>query len=133
MNRHCTHCNSANVRRSHRTQTEAELKAYRSPYRCNDCNARFWVVSKKTYIGTVIGGILLVTMVALAISLIEGPDDVPVFRAVDNQPGNALPAIPRQLRPNALPLEDIAAAKAESRRLRNALRSGLESAEIPST
>ena|SRR6266446_108846 len=59
MKRKCLNCGSANVRRSGFVVSEAANHFFRSPYRCRDCDARFWVVSKKTFVTTVAGGTAL--------------------------------------------------------------------------
>ena len=46
----CPACRSTDVRRSHVLWSEAGAHALRSPYRCNNCDARFWVVSRKARI-----------------------------------------------------------------------------------
>jgi hypothetical protein len=59
MKRQCLNCGSANVRRSGVVVSDAANHFFRSPYRCRECDARFWVVSKKTYVATIAGGIAL--------------------------------------------------------------------------
>ena len=59
MKRKCLNCGSANVRRSGFLVSEAAPRFFRSPYRCRECDARFWVVSKKTYIAAIAGGAAL--------------------------------------------------------------------------
>ena len=68
MKRECLNCGSANVRRSGFVLSEAANHFFRSPYRCRDCNARFWVVSKKTYVAAIAGG----TAFALAVLVWAG-------------------------------------------------------------
>jgi hypothetical protein len=63
----CTECHSANVRRSGAHATEGEQHPFHSPYRCGDCNARFWVISRKIRLGAAAGGALVATFVALAL------------------------------------------------------------------
>ena len=53
--RRCTHCGSTNVRRSGRLESEAGLRPFHSPYRCRDCDRRFWVVSRRTLYGAAAG------------------------------------------------------------------------------
>jgi hypothetical protein len=50
-NRRCPHCGSGNVRRSGRLDSEARAYLFHSPYRCRDCEQRFWVVSRKALYG----------------------------------------------------------------------------------
>jgi hypothetical protein len=59
MKRKCLNCGSANVRRSGFVLSEAGNHSFRSPYRCRECDARFWVVSKKTYVAAIAGGTAL--------------------------------------------------------------------------
>lgn len=63
----CTECNSANVRRSGAHATEGHQHPFQSPYRCEDCDARFWVISRRIRLGAVAGGALVATIVALAL------------------------------------------------------------------
>ena len=47
--KNCPYCDSLNVRRSHfQSQDEAEGHAFTSPYRCDECFGRFFVLSRKT-------------------------------------------------------------------------------------
>jgi endogenous inhibitor of DNA gyrase (YacG/DUF329 family) len=63
MNRRCPHCGSTNVRRSGRLESEAGTYPFHSPYRCRDCDKRFWVVSRKTLFGVAAGGATFVIVV----------------------------------------------------------------------
>ena len=49
MQRQCPNCNSLNVRKSVREPEEIEQPFFRSPYRCRDCQTKFWVFSAKMY------------------------------------------------------------------------------------
>ena len=60
MNRRCSHCGSTNVRRSGRVESEAGAHLFHSPYRCRECERRFWVISRKTIFGTAAGGAMFV-------------------------------------------------------------------------
>jgi hypothetical protein len=65
----CTACHSAHVRRSGVHPAEARLHRFRSPYRCLDCNTRFWVVSRRTRIGIALFCVLVVaTFVGVGIA-----------------------------------------------------------------
>jgi hypothetical protein len=64
MNRRCPYCGSVNVRRSGRLDSEATAHPFHSPYRCRECEQRFWVVSRKTWVGAAAG------FAALAVSVI---------------------------------------------------------------
>jgi len=60
MLRKCPVCKSRSVRRSaiHKSDSQAQRR-YHSPYRCNDCDERFWVLSKTAYYGFGIIGALV--------------------------------------------------------------------------
>jgi hypothetical protein len=49
MRRRCPNCKSLNVRRSVRDPEDSEQPWFRSPYRCRDCQTKFWVFSAKMY------------------------------------------------------------------------------------
>jgi len=66
--RRCTVCHSTNVRRSGAHPAEASQHPFRSPYRCLDCDMRFWVVSRRTRVGAAAGGALALALV-LAMAL----------------------------------------------------------------
>ena len=57
----CPACGSANVRRSGVRGPEHGSHTFRSPYRCNVCDTRFWVLSRKTRIGAVAASVVLLT------------------------------------------------------------------------
>src|SRR5206468_4713894 len=61
MKRRCPQCGSTNVRRSGRLDSEATAYPCHSPYRCRDCEQRFWVISRRTLYGAVAGAVVLVT------------------------------------------------------------------------
>jgi len=61
----CAVCGSANVRRSRVHPSEAETHPFRSPYRCHDCDARFWVVSRRARVGAVAGGAAVLALLIL--------------------------------------------------------------------
>jgi hypothetical protein len=65
MNRRCSHCGSTNVRRSGRVESEAGAHLFHSPYRCRDCERRFWVISRKTIFGTAAGGAMFFIVLLL--------------------------------------------------------------------
>ncbi len=60
MFRKCPACNSRSVRRSaiHKSDAAAQ-RQFHSPYRCNDCDERFWVLSKSAYYGVAIIGAVI--------------------------------------------------------------------------
>ena len=49
MRRHCPNCNSLNVRRSSHDGGDPAQPFFRSPYRCRDCQTKFWALSSKVY------------------------------------------------------------------------------------
>ena len=68
----CTACGSVNVRRSAVRSAEHGHHALRSPYRCQDCNARFWVPSRKlrtTVLATLAGALTIAFFAATSIVL----------------------------------------------------------------
>ena len=48
MHRRCPSCKSLNVRRSSQEE-DGERPLFRSPYRCRDCQTKFWALSSKVY------------------------------------------------------------------------------------
>jgi endogenous inhibitor of DNA gyrase (YacG/DUF329 family) len=68
MIRKCPHCGSASVRRSGRRESEASEYPFHSPYRCRDCEQRFWVVSRRTLFSAGAG----VAILALCLILWSG-------------------------------------------------------------
>ena len=65
MNRRCSHCGSINVRRSGRVESGAGTHLFHSPYRCRDCDRRFWVISRKTIFGAAAGGAMFVIVLLM--------------------------------------------------------------------
>ena len=49
MRRRCPNCNSLNVRRSSHARADPTQPFFRSPYKCRDCQAKFWALSSKVY------------------------------------------------------------------------------------
>src|SRR5437868_9154196 len=110
MKRQCPHCGSLNVRRSGRLESESGTHPFHSPYRCRDCEQRFWVVSRKTLFGAAAGGtVLAVALILSGIVLLSRHDSapsVPVGSAADwqlNSPGQ-LASSTGQLASSAAPL-----------------------------
>ena len=68
MVRKCTNCGSADVRRSGSPLVEARAHPFHSPYRCIDCDTRFWVVSRKARFGAAAGGVVLAGILAAVVS-----------------------------------------------------------------
>ena len=70
----CPACGGANVRRSGVRQSEAGAHAFRSPYRCADCQYRFWVISRKARLGmvaAVAGAVAAVAAVAFILIFVD--------------------------------------------------------------
>jgi len=89
MNRRCSHCGSANVRRSGRLASEVGTYPFRSPYRCHDCDRRFWVLSRKTLVGAAAAAAMLVIVLFMwsTIGLVARHDASPAHAAT---PGTTL-------------------------------------------
>ena len=49
MRRRCPNCNSLNVRRSSQDDGDPTQPFFRSPYRCRECQTKFWALSSKVY------------------------------------------------------------------------------------
>jgi len=49
MRRRCPNCKSVNVRRSSREPDNPNEPRFRSPYRCRDCQTKFWAISSRVY------------------------------------------------------------------------------------
>jgi hypothetical protein len=61
MARTCPSCKSLNARRSSVRASEITLRhIFLSPYRCRECRARFWVLSKNTYYFSIVIGLAMV-------------------------------------------------------------------------
>jgi hypothetical protein len=91
MNRRCSHCGSTNVRRSGRPGSEIGTHPFHSPYRCHDCDRRFWVLSRKTLFGAAAGGAVFVIVLFMwsGVSLFARHDATPVHALT---PGTSLDA-----------------------------------------
>jgi hypothetical protein len=120
MNRKCLNCGSVNVRRSGSLVSEAANRFFRSPYRCRECDARFWVVSKKAYVAAIAGGIAF----SLAVLVWAGNRAFERLHVASGQSTTAavgvIPAVSRSATSRQpLSIEDAAAAQAleEARRL----------------
>jgi hypothetical protein len=71
----CPACGSVNVRRSSIRASEASKLRLRSPYRCRDCDERFWVVSRRAnYLAGVAGVATLAG--AVAWNVVGAPDEL---------------------------------------------------------
>ena len=97
MTRRCPYCSSVNVRRSGRLESEASTHPFHSPYRCRDCEQRFWVVSRKTLFGAVAGvaALAISVMVWSGIGVLEHRDTParPTVSSPPNLRSDAGPAV----------------------------------------
>ena len=85
----CPACGSTNVRRSTIRASERGAHAFRSPYRCEACRARYWVLSRKVRLGVVAAGASVLTVALLATAaalLIRYAARPPEMTAVDFPP-----------------------------------------------
>ena len=128
----CPACGSAKVRRSSIRGREAGAHAFRSPYRCEACRHRFWVVSRKTRIGAAAALIGTVTLVAFAAAWTLLPRYVVTSVDRDIEEWSAPPPLeiagavltPKGLAAGALaPTEDLTAPATTERSLRSLLDS----------
>jgi predicted RNA-binding Zn-ribbon protein involved in translation (DUF1610 family) len=69
----CPACGSANIRRSAIRGSEANAHAFRSPYRCENCKHRFWLVSRKARLGAATAGIALFSGIVFLATLLILP------------------------------------------------------------
>jgi hypothetical protein len=86
----CPACDSSRVRRSHIRAEERGTHGLRSPYRCEDCHTRYWVLSRKARLAFVSGALSVVfaaVLVALAVIAPGAPSPVV---AVDEPAANQL-------------------------------------------
>ena len=92
MNRTCPKCHAANVRRS---STAAADRTWRnhlfSRYRCRECLAQFWVISRKTY-AAVAGFVGAIVLVVIGVFVLES-----VFSRQSAPPRKRSEAAPSQL------------------------------------
>jgi hypothetical protein len=107
MTRRCPHCGSTNVRRSGRLDSEATAHPFHSPYRCRDCEQRFWVVSRRTLYGAVCAAVLAIgVMVWSGLTLLSAHDPpappVPVSSALEFRPDVTAPATDARVLGDAL-------------------------------
>lgn len=88
--RQCPACGSTKVRRSTIRASERGAHAFRSPYRCEACRARYWVLSRKARLGIVAAGASALTIALLATAaallLRYAPRPAEVTAAVDFPP-----------------------------------------------
>jgi hypothetical protein len=65
--KHCPACGSVNVRRSGVHSSEARSHGFRSPYRCQECDTRFWVVSRRARLGAIAAGACVIVIIVIAL------------------------------------------------------------------
>jgi uncharacterized protein len=83
----CERCNSTNVRRSSWKRNEHDKNHFvYAPYRCRDCEHRFFRISR-TFKGSVVGGIALLGFLGFIISiyLISQPPELPPALAKEGE------------------------------------------------
>jgi hypothetical protein len=107
MNRQCPHCGSTNVRRSGRLDSEATAYPFHSPYRCRDCEQRFWVVSRRTLYGAACAAVLAAGVIIWSgLALLVGHDPpappVPVSSALEFRTDATAPATDARVLGDAL-------------------------------
>jgi predicted RNA-binding Zn-ribbon protein involved in translation (DUF1610 family) len=111
---HCPACGSGNVRRS--TLRGREVGAYRfhSPYRCRECNERFWVVSRGARVAAVVAvGCGLCAALLVAFLIVAPPeDDADVGVAAPNERGFEERTVPT-VRAPAPPAPPVPASASE--------------------
>jgi predicted RNA-binding Zn-ribbon protein involved in translation (DUF1610 family) len=86
---HCPACGSGNVRRSTLRGREVGAYKFHSPYRCRECNERFWVVSRGARAAAVVAiacGLCAALFVAFLI-VTPPEDDADVGVAAPNERG----------------------------------------------
>ena len=86
--KNCPSCGTSEVRRSAFSDyEERDAHIFRSPYRCEKCGERFWVVSRKArrlFIWTLFGAVALVTFAFLI------PEGAPPQRPSAQPSGDAI-------------------------------------------
>ena len=65
--KHCPACGSINVRRSSVHSSETRSHGFRSPYRCQECDTRFWVVSRRARLGAIAAGACVLVIIVIAL------------------------------------------------------------------
>jgi len=66
--RHCPYCDSTEVRRSRfQSQEEVDEHVFTSPYRCDACYGRFFVLSRKTRYAIIAAVVFLIASIAIAL------------------------------------------------------------------
>ena len=69
MSRKCPRCGCSDVRRSSiHGEEEEQVHVLLSPYRCNKCDERFWVISRKARQMAI--GLLVLTVTGVTVALL---------------------------------------------------------------
>jgi len=92
MPKRCPVCKSASVRRSaiHKSDAPTQFR-FHSPYRCNDCDERFWVLSKGAYYGVgIVGAVVAAGAIGWNLGAVRES-----ARVVPNEPEQAARVTPR--------------------------------------
>ena len=97
----CPVCSSPNVRRSGVRMADAHSHPFRSPYRCHDCDGRFWVVSRRARISAAAGGavaLMIVLFLGLPMVMRHQRAQVPVepAAAYPSQTLNSIDSLERR-------------------------------------
>ena len=68
----CPRCGSSSVRRAHfQSRDEAQRHSLTSPYRCEKCSKRFWLLSRKTRYATItILALLIVALIIVTLTIV---------------------------------------------------------------
>jgi len=111
----CSVCQSVNVRRSGVPSAEARAHPFHSPYRCDDCSSRFWVISRRVRIGALSSAILLTMALAVAAPLIL----LKSHRSADAAAHSTSSAPADPALPASSTLDDVIAGQNDIRRLSN--------------
>lgn len=91
----CPSCKSFNARRSTvRTSEVAFRHLFLSPYRCRDCRARFWVLSRNTYL--IAGAFTLLVLIGALAWTMRAFIEVP--RTEGDKPAQKDPRLPELLK-----------------------------------
>ena len=69
----CPVCKSINVRRSSAAAAEARSHGFQSPYRCESCDTRFWVISRKARLAAAAAGICALVILLAVVSSVPLP------------------------------------------------------------
>ena len=89
MARKCPRCGCSDVRRSTiHSVDEEQLHVFLSPYRCNECDERFWVISRRARQMAI--GLLVLAVTGVTVALLMGGLATPQLRAPTQSSGGAM-------------------------------------------